>query len=59
VAHDSFKAGMCTRRESGYLVEIAQAAAMAQRKHVWVDGSLRDGVWYAYFRYNEQALVSL
>jgi len=50
---------MCTRRESGYLVEIAQAAAMAQRKHVWVDGSLRDGVWYAYFRYNEQALVSL
>ena len=36
-----------TRRESGYLVEIAQQAAMAARKHVWVDGSLRDGEWYA------------
>ena len=41
------EAGSRTRRESGYLVEIAQQAAMAARKHVWVDGSLRDGEWYA------------
>eukprot|EP00965_Chrysotila_dentata_P193008 6175492-Pleurochrysis_carterae.AAC.4 len=44
-------AGMLTRRESGYLVEVATEAAMQRRKHVWVDGSLRDGVWYkSYFR---------
>lgn len=39
-------AGSLTRRESGYLVEIAQETAMKQRKNVWVDGSLRDSQWY-------------
>ncbi|CAM9995348.1 unnamed protein product [Pylaiella littoralis] len=39
-------AGSLTRRESGYLVEIAQEVAMQQMKNVWVDGSLRDSKWY-------------
>ncbi|CAM9804924.1 unnamed protein product [Ectocarpus fasciculatus] len=39
-------AGSLTRRESGYLVEIAQELAMSQMKNVWVDGSLRDSEWY-------------
>ena len=39
-------AGTHTRRESGYMCEIAQEAAMRQKKHLWVDGSLRDGEWY-------------
>ncbi|CAN0541055.1 unnamed protein product, partial [Ectocarpus sp. 12 AP-2014] len=39
-------AGSLTRRESGYLVEIAQEVAMSQMKNVWVDGSLRDSKWY-------------
>jgi hypothetical protein len=40
-------AGLHTRRESGYLLEIAQEAALRERRHIWVDGSLRDGEWYA------------
>jgi len=40
-------AGSKTRRESGYLVEIAQEVAMNARKNVWVDGSLRDYEWYS------------
>ena len=40
-------AGFHTRRESGYLLEIAQEAALRERRHIWVDGSLRDGEWYA------------
>ena len=43
---DRLSAGEHTRRESGYLVEIAQEAALRAGKHVWVDGSLRDGEWY-------------
>lgn len=43
---DRHSAGEHTRRESGYLVEIAQEAALRAGKHVWVDGSLRDGEWY-------------
>ena len=39
-------AGYHTRKESGYLVEVAQELALRERKHVWVDGSLRDGFWY-------------
>ena len=71
VALDPMSAGQRTQRESGYLVEIAQAAAMAEgrrvsaggrredtsmgasatrpghvRRHIWVDGSLRDLNWY-------------
>jgi len=46
VARDPLTAGSQTRRESGYLVEIAQEAALLLRKHIWVDGSMRDGDWY-------------
>jgi len=46
VAHDALSAGLHTRKESGYLVEIAQEVVMRQLKHVWIDGSLRDGEWY-------------
>ena len=46
VERSPLTAGGLTRRESGYLVEIAQEVAMRARKHVWVDGSLRDGEWY-------------
>jgi len=44
---DPLKAGCHTRRESGYMVELAQEAAMRERRHIWVDGSLRDREWYA------------
>ena len=47
VARDRCTAGALTHEESGYLVEIAQEAALRAGKHVWVDGSLRDGGWYA------------
>ena len=43
---DPFRAGFHTRRESGYLLEVAQEYALRDRRHVWVDGSLRDGAWY-------------
>lgn len=38
---DPLMAGFHTRRESGYLLEIAQERALQERRHVWVDGSLR------------------
>eukprot|EP00656_Telonema_subtile_P007241 TRINITY_DN13396_c0_g1_i2.p1 TRINITY_DN13396_c0_g1~~TRINITY_DN13396_c0_g1_i2.p1 ORF type:complete len:312 (-),score=67.94 TRINITY_DN13396_c0_g1_i2:148-1083(-) len=47
VQKDRLTAGVHTRRESGYMVEIAQHAAMDAKKNVWVDGSLRDGEWYS------------
>jgi len=34
-------------KESGYLQEIAQEAAMEEGQHVWVDGTLKNGAWYA------------
>lgn len=43
---DPLRAGFHTRRESGYLLEIAQEYALRDRRHVWIDGSLRDGDWY-------------
>ena len=43
---DPLSAGFHTRRESGYLLEIALEHSLRQRRHVWVDGSLRDGEWY-------------
>lgn len=46
VARDPLSAGLHARQESGYLVEIAQEAALRHGKHVWVDGSLRDCEWY-------------
>ena len=44
---DPHRAGFHTRRESGYLLEVAQEQALRDRRHVWVDGSLRDGEWYS------------
>lgn len=44
--HNAATAGYMTHRESGYMVEISQAAAMDMNKNVWIDGSLRDGQWY-------------
>eukprot|EP00992_Anisonema_acinus_P005541 TRINITY_DN18345_c0_g1_i1.p1 TRINITY_DN18345_c0_g1~~TRINITY_DN18345_c0_g1_i1.p1 ORF type:complete len:441 (+),score=71.15 TRINITY_DN18345_c0_g1_i1:62-1384(+) len=46
IDRDPRTAGYHTRKESGYLVEIAQEAAMEAAKNVWVDGSLRDADWY-------------
>ena len=46
MAHDARTAGAHTRKESGYLVEVAQEAALRQSRHIWVDGSLRDAAWY-------------
>ena len=43
---DPLTAGGFTRQETGMCCEIAQEAAMRMRKHIWVDGSLRDGEWY-------------
>jgi len=48
VRHDPMRAGLQTRHESGYLVEIAQEAALRRGQHIWVDGSLRDSDWYAH-----------
>ncbi len=46
VEHAPYRAGRNTRLESGYMVEMAQEAAMQMRKNVWVDGSFRDVDWY-------------
>lgn len=43
---DALSAGFHTRQESGLCCEIAQEEAVRLRKHIWVDGSLRDGSWY-------------
>lgn len=47
LARDPLRAGFHTRRESGYLLEVAQEHALRDRRHIWVDGSLRDGEWYS------------
>ena len=41
------KAGLFTQKESGFIQEIAQEAALGANCNVWVDGSLRDHKWYA------------
>lgn len=46
VARDRDSAGSMTHRESGFLAELAQEAAMERRQHIWVDGSLRDARWF-------------
>ena len=46
VRRNRLSAGAYTHAESGYLVEIAQEAALRAGKHIWVDGSLRDAEWY-------------
>ncbi|KAK7230203.1 Zeta toxin [Aureococcus anophagefferens] len=47
VARDPRSAGTRCHRESGLLAELTQDVAMQQSQHVWVDGSLRDGPYYA------------
>jgi len=39
-------AGECTRKEAGYISEIAIHVALQQRRNVLVDGSLRNSHWY-------------
>lgn len=40
-------AGTMTHRESAYLQEICQEAALRRRQNTWVDGSLRDVAWFS------------
>lgn len=47
MSHDEETAGTNCHQESAYLQEIAQEVALRQRQHVWVDGSLSDGEWFA------------
>mmetsp|Transcript_10455 Transcript_10455/g.23492 ORF Transcript_10455/g.23492 Transcript_10455/m.23492 type:complete len:731 (+) Transcript_10455:46-2238(+) len=47
VAQDSDSAGSKCHKESAFMMEIAQAAAMKQQLTVWVDGSLRDAEFYS------------
>jgi glutaredoxin/predicted ABC-type ATPase len=46
LSRDPLMAGRLTHRECGYCVELAQESALQQRKHIWVDGSLRNSEWY-------------
>eukprot|EP00439_Symbiodinium_sp_Y106_P023480 s3995_g2.t2 len=45
--YDKKMAATHCHRESAYMMEIAQAAAMQKNFNVWVDGSLKDAEWYA------------
>ena len=47
VAHHRERAGDMCHRESGLLQELAQEVTMRNNQNVWVDGSLRDGKWFA------------
>eukprot|EP00931_Biecheleriopsis_adriatica_P006688 TRINITY_DN108051_c0_g1_i1.p1 TRINITY_DN108051_c0_g1~~TRINITY_DN108051_c0_g1_i1.p1 ORF type:complete len:1108 (+),score=173.82 TRINITY_DN108051_c0_g1_i1:48-3371(+) len=38
--------GTKCHKESAYMMEIAQEAAMKQQFDIWVDGSLKDAKWY-------------
>lgn len=45
------RAGEWTRKETGYIAELATQAALQRSHNVLVDGSLRDADWYRnYFR---------
>eukprot|EP00434_Breviolum_minutum_P003629 symbB.v1.2.003196.t1/scaffold158.1/size292703/9 len=46
VARDRDCAGTMCHKESSFMVEVAQAAAMEKRQNIWVDGSLRDATFY-------------
>lgn len=39
--------GTNCHRESGFIQEIAQEVALAANQNIWVDGSLKDGEWFA------------
>lgn len=43
----SDRAGALCHLESGFMQEIAQEVAMRNSQNVWIDGSLRDGPWFA------------
>ena len=47
VARDRDGGASLMHRESGYLQEIAQEVAMRSQQNVWVDGTLKDGEYYA------------
>lgn len=38
--------GTMCHRESGFMQELAQDAALNTHQNIWVDGSLRDGLWF-------------
>ena len=42
----SIQAGTLCHRESAYIQEIAQEAALEANQNIWVDGSLKDGKWF-------------
>jgi len=44
---DPSTAGTLCHRESSYIQELAQEVALTNRLHTWVDGSLRDYIWYS------------
>ena len=46
VQRNPFTAGELTRKEAGYLSEIAVLAALERGQNVLVDGSLRDAEWH-------------
>merc|ERR1719401_443817 len=39
-------AGTMTHRESTYIQELCQEAALCRQQNIWVDGSLRDAAWF-------------
>jgi len=45
--NDPVSAGTLCHRESSFIQEIAQEVALTNRIHTWVDGSLRDYMWYS------------
>lgn len=46
VTNSNGMAGSLTHKESGFIAEIAQEVALRESRNIWVDGSLRDTVWY-------------
>eukprot|EP00929_Paragymnodinium_shiwhaense_P118126 TRINITY_DN8984_c0_g1_i1.p1 TRINITY_DN8984_c0_g1~~TRINITY_DN8984_c0_g1_i1.p1 ORF type:complete len:750 (+),score=129.74 TRINITY_DN8984_c0_g1_i1:99-2348(+) len=44
--HNQLEAGTMCHQESGLLQELAQEVALERSQNVWIDGSLRDHVWY-------------
>lgn len=47
VHHDRDSAGTMCHRESAFMMEIAQGAAMLRGQNIWIDGSLRDAEHYS------------
>lgn len=52
IAYDNISAGEKTQQEASLIAQIATEVAIQRRKHVIVDGSLRDWSWYmSYFQH--------